>query len=186
VDIAELREMVCDHAKLADLLEENGHSLDTPGREEQISCPFHGADASPSARHYPETNSMYCFTCKKSWDPISFVMEKRETSFKEAVDFLAKKYEIDISGFKMRSFQKRKRLIVHKQRKGLSVSDKMNMAVKELENGVRSCRGAAPNDKYALLVYLLSRLRIEEEWEKFRGPATAVLAQVKKYSMEID
>ena len=186
MDIKELRELVCSKASLADLLEENGHSLRTPTSEEQISCPFHGTDASPSARHYPETNSMHCFTCKKSWDPISFVMEYRGTSFKEAVDFLAKKYDIDITGFRAKSFKRKKIAIVERKRTQLSLSDKMKMAWEALEDRVLSCRGSAPMEKYALMVYLLSHLKEERDWDKFHGPAKKILEQVKKYSMVME
>lgn len=43
--------------------------------EEQISCPFHGQDASPSARVYPESarsaSHVWCFVCQERWDIFS-------------------------------------------------------------------------------------------------------------------
>ncbi len=54
---------------------------DTPVRYEtkakpcQISCPFHGADAHPSARVYPDTNTFRCFTCSKSWNAVTYWAE---------------------------------------------------------------------------------------------------------------
>ncbi len=40
--------------------------------EEQIRCPFHGKDNSPSARVYPATgdkpSSVWCFVCNERWD----------------------------------------------------------------------------------------------------------------------
>lgn len=185
MDVAALREMVCGQAKLADLLEEYGVPLRTPTQEEQISCPFHGKDATPSARHYPATNSMYCFTCKKAWDPISFLMEKRGSRFKEAVDLLARKFEIDVSGYKMSAFkEKTRQLSVYTKKTAITAEDKRVMALTAMEAGIRSCRGSAPEDKYVLMVYLLSRLRATEDWETFKLPATKILAQIKKYSME--
>jgi len=50
-------------------------SYDSRERECQINCPFHGADLGPSARIYPDTNSMYCWACTKSWDVIDFWAE---------------------------------------------------------------------------------------------------------------
>jgi hypothetical protein len=40
-------------------------------QEEQISCPFHGADVKPSARVYPagaSRSGLYCWVCQKRWD----------------------------------------------------------------------------------------------------------------------
>lgn len=40
--------------------------------EEQISCPFHGQDADPSARVFPSdarsSSRLYCFVCQARWD----------------------------------------------------------------------------------------------------------------------
>ena len=51
-------------------------------------CPFH-SEKSPSFSVRPERQMYHCFGCGKSGDPISFVMEYENYSFKEAVDFLA-------------------------------------------------------------------------------------------------
>ena len=55
------------------------------------SCPFHGNDRHPSMKVY-ET-SCYCFTCAKSWDLFSFVMQMDGLSFKEAFLSLGGTYE---------------------------------------------------------------------------------------------
>ena len=185
MDVKELRTMVCERAQLSELLEEFGYHLHTVGREEQLSCPFHGTDASPSARFYPETNSMHCFTCKKSWDPISFMMEKRGMRFREAVDYLAKKNGIDISGFRLEDFKEtaRKFTATSRIRNVLSTKDKLAMAWNRMEDYVASCRGSAPVEKYALMVYVLSRLRAVEDWESFKDPAAKLWSQIRKYSI---
>lgn len=51
---------------------------ETDKKQCQISCPFHGYDTSPSARVYPESNSMYCWTCAKSWDVIDYWAESNQ------------------------------------------------------------------------------------------------------------
>jgi hypothetical protein len=48
---------------------------DTKEKPCQINCPFHGADLGPSARVFPETNSMYCWACDRSWDVLDFWAE---------------------------------------------------------------------------------------------------------------
>ena len=39
-------------------------------------CPFH-KDRSPSAHFYKESNSIWCFTCKKFFYPINFINKNR-------------------------------------------------------------------------------------------------------------
>lgn len=57
-----------------DVLRYFGHPLKYAGEsnEEQISCPFHGKDADPSARVYPESprspSHVWCFVCQERWD----------------------------------------------------------------------------------------------------------------------
>lgn len=62
------------HVTVYDVLSKNGINLAKHGRqEEQISCPFHGADTHPSARYFPEAEShshVWCFVCQEHWDVI--------------------------------------------------------------------------------------------------------------------
>lgn len=50
-------------------------SYQTKVKPSQISCPFHGKDAHPSARVYPDTNTFRCFTCSKSWNVVTYWAE---------------------------------------------------------------------------------------------------------------
>jgi hypothetical protein len=74
----------------------------------QISCPFHGNDTHPSARVYPDTNSLRCFYCSKSWRPVTFWAERngwfREDDIEKldigrAIDSLATMYNINVQTF---------------------------------------------------------------------------------------
>jgi hypothetical protein len=63
-----------------EVLRHNGINLKYGGaREEQISCPFHGADVKPSARVYPGDaqgpSHVWCYTCQKRWDAIGLWKE---------------------------------------------------------------------------------------------------------------
>lgn len=51
-------------------------------------CLFH-SEKSPSMKYYPQTNTFYCFGCKKSGDSIDVAMELWGCSFPEAVDKLS-------------------------------------------------------------------------------------------------
>jgi len=64
----------------------------------QIKCPFHGSDIHASARIY-ETNSMYCFTCSKSWDVISFIQDYKKVNFGEACVFLESTFNVTRTNF---------------------------------------------------------------------------------------
>lgn len=54
------------------------------GRYNTLVCPFHG-DTKASMKYYPNDNSVYCFSCKKTWDVIGFIQERDKLSFPEAV-----------------------------------------------------------------------------------------------------
>jgi DNA primase len=64
--------------------------------KEQINCPFHGADVKKSARIYPDTNTVFCWTCDKVWDVIEFVKEMEDMSFGSACNLLIKRFSINI------------------------------------------------------------------------------------------
>jgi hypothetical protein len=65
--------------------------------EAQFKCPFHGKDNKPSARFYRDTQTCWCWVCQKSWDVVSFIMDKEQLYFKQAINFLIEKYKIDTS-----------------------------------------------------------------------------------------
>jgi hypothetical protein len=65
--------------------------------EAQFRCPFHGKDNKPSARFYRESQTCWCWVCQKSWDVVSFVMDKEQLYFKQAINFIIEKYKIDTS-----------------------------------------------------------------------------------------
>lgn len=53
-------------------------------------CIWHD-DSSPSMKLYKKTNTVYCFGCNHSGDPIDVVMKLWEVEFKEAVGLLNSK-----------------------------------------------------------------------------------------------
>ena len=81
---------------LGELLQEWGYAVvPDPHREQQFSCDLHGPDHKPSARYYGATNSTYCWVCQKKRDPIAWVMEKENLSFRQAIEFLETKAALD-------------------------------------------------------------------------------------------
>ncbi|MQG88801.1 MAG: DNA primase [SAR202 cluster bacterium] len=76
--------------------------LDTSSRLPKANCPFH-VERSPSFVVYPESvgepGSWRCFgSCAEGGDVISFVMKRENISFREALENLANRAGINISG----------------------------------------------------------------------------------------
>jgi len=88
------------HISAADVLSRNGVSLrKSGGQEEQISCPFHGADKRPSARYFPEhgdsLSHVWCFVCHKRWDAVGLWKQfTNETKFSTLLFTLEKAFGI--------------------------------------------------------------------------------------------
>lgn len=59
----------------------------------QIHCPFHGSgDTNPSARVYPATDSFYCWTCKKNYNPIAVIAAYHGISYADALRSVIERY----------------------------------------------------------------------------------------------
>ena len=59
------------------------------GRSFSAGCPFH-EDRDPSFHVWPESQRWKCFSCNRSGDAFSFVMEKEGVEFPEALRMLAR------------------------------------------------------------------------------------------------
>ena len=81
------------------LAKEYGIELKRNGRVYQGLCPFH-SDSNPSFTIYPNTNSCYCFGCKKGGTIFDFVMLKEGVDFKQALEILANKADIPVRNTK--------------------------------------------------------------------------------------
>lgn len=58
-------------------------------------CPFH-EERTGSFSVSPGKNLFHCFSCNRGGDAITFIMEKENLSFMEAIEFLARRYNIPI------------------------------------------------------------------------------------------
>jgi len=68
-------------------------TLKRRGRNLIACCPFHD-EKSPSFNVNPERGIYKCFGCGKSGDSITFVMEIEALTFVQAIEYLARKYNI--------------------------------------------------------------------------------------------
>lgn len=73
-------------------LRDMGVSVSDRSQPFQIRCPFHGTDLHPSARVYPADNSFYCWTCKKTYTPVSAIAAYHGITFIEALQSVEEKY----------------------------------------------------------------------------------------------
>lgn len=74
-------------------LQEIGIDTDSRGQQ-QIRCPFHkgGSEAEASARVYTGTNSFFCFTCKRSYNPIATLAFHYEIPYSSALIMVKERY----------------------------------------------------------------------------------------------
>lgn len=168
-DPREVRELIESKVPLSLLLDRTGHGLSQYIKPEQMSCPFHGADLSKSARYYPETGTMYCWTCKKVWSSISYWMEYQEVRYMTAARQLADMYKIDLSQI---ADIKNARLALYNN-KGKKEVDKIKMALYLLEERMKLAKIVEPPEVFAKMLYVfLSSKRIEnpDEFAKLTIP----------------
>ena len=70
-------------------------TLHKKGRTYKALCPFHD-DHNPSLDVDPTRQSFKCWSCGKGGDVFTFVMEKERSGFREALDLLAKRANIEL------------------------------------------------------------------------------------------
>lgn len=100
-DPQQIKDLIISKLNMADIMLQYGISFTYDPKiagEVQYRCPFHGADNKPSARYYNKTQSCYCWYCKKSWNVVSFIMDKEKLPYRSALMWIVNKYGIDISG----------------------------------------------------------------------------------------
>jgi len=147
-DLTELKKIVLGAKCLGFILIEDRH-IDNNRYEEQLRCPFHGPDNKPSARYYPDTDSLYCWKCQQKWDVFGYMEDKRGYDFFSAITDLVKKFNIDISKVpdvedKVKGFE------VHKAE--VKVNKKALLLIK-MEEKVLSLKGTVPFERYNKMVF---------------------------------
>ena len=58
-------------------------------------CPFHG-EKSPSFYVNPARNRFHCFGCGEGGDAVAFLMKHQNMTFQQAIEWLARKYNIEV------------------------------------------------------------------------------------------
>lgn len=90
------------------------------GFAEQLSCPFgHRPDINKSARYYPDSETIYCFTCGKTWDVVEAVKDAEGVDTATACKFLAEWYNVTVDA----PTYVAKLHVIHKSRKQQDLSE---------------------------------------------------------------
>lgn len=93
----DVKSFVLDRADIVDLIGQYV-SLKRAGRSHKGLCPFH-SEKTPSFVVSEERGNFHCFGCGAGGDAISFVMQKENLGFIDALEFLADKYHLDLSSY---------------------------------------------------------------------------------------
>jgi DNA primase len=161
-DLDKLKEKIAEYIDLATVLKEDGIVFSDMS-EEQVRCPFHGPDNKKSSRFYKSTDSIYCWTCKKSWNLFSYLTQRDGVSFREVLEGLVKKYRVDVSSVPDAiEGAKQKRL-----KSKLVKYDTKKLYLEKLQNIVTEIRNEIPQEKYVRLVFAFMLLKYSTEDDKF-------------------
>ena len=180
-DFQSLKSHIKKHITLGEMLKADGKvSLEL--EEEQIHCPFHGEDNKKSARYYKDTDTFYCWVCRKIWDVFSYVQQKNGYSIKEAFNQLIRDYHIDVS-----SVPEQMDVFIQ----GITgpekplVVDRRNIFIEQVHDFIYKLRDKIDLDKYKRLVhsYMLLKYMIPED--KFIKSCNKMNETLTKLSKDI-
>jgi hypothetical protein len=153
-EILALKARIAENITLGDLLVRDGKITGSLS-EEQFSCSFHGRDLKKSARYYRETDSSYCWTCKKRWDIFSYLEQKEAMTFGQALEYLVKFYNIPTRDLPD-AIEEAQRKRIEAPRIKIN-SDKL--AQEKLFGAIRHLRGHVPDERYERLVFAFMLLK---------------------------
>lgn len=87
---------ICQTIPIEDVLRKLGVRFNST--QTKIKCPIRShhrrGDVNPSCKIYSNSNMIYCFVASKGWRPVELIMEVKELTKKEAVDWLVKRFNL--------------------------------------------------------------------------------------------
>jgi DNA primase len=83
----ELERLKCE-VSLERLIEGQGHTLTSQGKDLTCRCPWHDGDDTPSCVVSPKTNLWHRFGCDAGGSVIDWVMRSHKVSFRHACELL--------------------------------------------------------------------------------------------------
>jgi hypothetical protein len=125
---------------------------------------FHGADRKKSARYYKETDTAYCWVCKKKWDVISFTQEMEGMSFPQALKHIVSTNKLDISKLPDAPEAEAQRIRVREVVK----VDERKLSIERLSQAITAIRDEVPPESYDKFVFSFMALKYLISDEKFK------------------
>ncbi len=182
-DFQSLKDHIKKYVSLGEMLRSEG-KITLEIEEEQISCPFHGVDNKKSARYYRETDTFYCWVCRKVWDVFSYVQQKDGYSIKEVINTLIRDHHIDIS-----SVPEQMDVFIQ----GITgpekpvLVDRKNIFLGQVKDYIYKLRDRIDLEKYKRLVhsymllkYMITDDKFVEASNKMNGALTRITKEIQK------
>jgi DNA primase len=106
----EYKEYIAEVSSKIGILDVIGHyvKLRKQGRNYVGLCPFHH-EKTPSFTVSPDKEMFYCFGCKASGDMLTFIRKVHNVSLPEAVEIVAKEFNVELPPWRMSTAASRER-----------------------------------------------------------------------------
>ena len=103
---------------LIDILRDRYKVVPRGGNKYTVQCPFHkdGQETNPSMSVDDDKGVYKCFTCGAKGNVITYLKEKENKSFKEAVQYLGNRFSIDVSDFFSAKSSKKDKIYMESRR----------------------------------------------------------------------
>ncbi len=148
-----IKDRILSKVSLVDIMEREGIQFSKRGRQYMALCPFH-KERTPSFSVNNEEGVYYCFGCHAKGNAITFLREYKHLSFVEAMEYLAKLTNEDITAYLS---------------SGTKAEDKRQDYIAFYQQAVEFYAGNLWSQKgEKVREYLLSRGLTEETIKKFR------------------
>lgn len=166
-DPQKIKDLIIEKVPLADVMVSYGvEFIYNPVRvsEAQLKCPFHGRDTKPSARLYNNTNSFFCWVCRKSWDVIAFIMDKENFTYRQALNYIVNRFKVDISSIPDKPTLDLKTMALPSQGDITSENyeDNKKVLFKKVYKNLLEVKKKIPFDKYKALCGIYCHVRYKD------------------------
>lgn len=103
---------------LIDILRDKYKVVSRGGNKYTVQCPFHkdGQETNPSMSVDDDKGVYKCFTCGAKGNVITYLKEKENMSFKEAVEYLGKRFSVDVTDFFSAKSSKKDKIYLESRR----------------------------------------------------------------------
>lgn len=161
-DLDSIKKRIAEHVSLGDMLlrDDVTHTIEV---DNQVHCPFHGRDLKKSARYYANTDTMYCWVCKKTWDIYNYLMDKEGVQFKDVLNFLIKQYDIKTDDLPEMMEAARRKIFESKK----SSYDIKKVCLDKIGHMLLNKKKIIPVEQYRRLVFVYISLKSNTPDERF-------------------